>query len=292
MSYDLFFRKAAAAITPEEFEAYFRARPNYNVDMPQAVYTNETTGVYFVFELSRGSKCNDSEEGADYVATFNLNYYRPSFFILEAEPEVTAFVGHFGLAVSDPQMHGMGEGKYDAELFVQGWRHGNTFGYSAMLADAKNRTHIMHLPADVLNRSWAWNYGKKALQAEPGEFTFVPSIMFVNIDGKTFTAAVWPDGIPIAVPDVDFFIVTRKALAPRKWFRRMEDRTIVAFDAARPVLESHWSRRNAQYVLDYDIPPDSVAAFVRGLPTVQSAVTGLAYDRVLDRELVEKALLA
>jgi len=71
--------------------------------------------VYFYFNFAEktavdtGQSDDESlDETLDYPIAFNLNYYRPSFFVLEAEPEVTALVRQFGLVVMDPQMQGMG----------------------------------------------------------------------------------------------------------------------------------------------------------------------------------------
>lgn len=288
MSYDLFFRPRRGAIDAGQFEAYFSKRPNYTVNLPQAWYQNEETGVYFVFELAPASDGEELEQ--EYPATLNVNYFRPSFFILEAEPEVTAFVRHFDLTVSDPQLEGMGEGEYEPALLIRGWNHGNAFGYSAILKDPKTRSETKHLPSDVLKRSWSWNLQRRFLQGALGDSVFVPKIMYLVLDGEPITAATWPDGIPIAVPEVDYFIVPRKELAPRKFFRAVEDHTFVSYATALPVLEKHRSRGRPDFVLSYESPPADVIEFVRGLPKVQPNVQGMAPDSVLDRELVQSTL--
>src|SRR5271157_2989471 len=114
VSYDLFLKPRTGNVTPEAFSDYFRLRRNYKVNLPQAWYENEDTGVYFVFELS--SEINQNG-GRSYPITLSINYLRPSFFGLEAEPEVSAFVRAFDATVSDPQTNGMGEGEYHSDLF-------------------------------------------------------------------------------------------------------------------------------------------------------------------------------
>jgi hypothetical protein len=288
MSYDLFFRPHRGAIDTSQFEAYFSGRANYKVDLPQAWYQNEETGVYFVFELTEPS--DDKEVEQQYPLSFNVNYFRPSYFILEAEPEVTAFVRHFDLAVSDPQTNGMGEGEYNADLLIRGWNHGNAFGYSTVLKDSKTRSGVKHLPSDALKRCWSWNLRRRSLQDELGESVFVPKIIYLVLNGEPVTATTWPDGIPIAVPEVDYFAVLRKELAPRKFFRRIEDHTFVSYAVALPVLEKHRSRDKPYFVLAYENPPGDVVEFVRGLPRIQPNVQGVAPDSMMDRELVQSAL--
>jgi hypothetical protein len=286
MSYDLFFRPRTGRISGDEFERYFTGRPNYKVDFPQAWYQNEETGVYFVFQIT-----DDVSEGNDerFDVSLNINYFRPSYFILEAEPEVSEFVQRFDLVVSDPQVGGMGDGEYKPELLLNGWSKGNEFGYSAIIKQHEDRAAITHLPSAVLMKVWRWNHGRLALQRQLGETKFVPQIMFLVVDGKPSTAATWPDGIPIAVPDVDYFIVPRKELAPTKFFRRVEDHTVVPASSVREVFQRHSHAAGSSQVLNYVQPPRDVADFVRALPKTKFIVKGVAADGMLDSELVASA---
>src|SRR5690349_4007908 len=104
MSYDLYFlrRPEQAALSREEFSAYFANRPNYTVQGSQAWYANEDTGVYFSFGFGDGSDGVEDEPEEDLEPppdeltstglSFNINYFRPHFFGLEAEPELAAVV--------------------------------------------------------------------------------------------------------------------------------------------------------------------------------------------------------
>jgi hypothetical protein len=288
MSYDLFFKpRSGECIAPDAFDDFFSSRSNYKVDLPQAWYQNEETGVYFVFELHSDTADNEAQT---FPVSLNINYFRPSYFILEAEPEVTAFVRHFDLVVSDPQLDGMGDGDYNPDLLKSGWNHGNAFGYSAILKDPENRPTVTCLPAQILLRSWAWNHRRNSLQAILGESKFVPRIIFLSVNGLPATAALWPDGIPIAVPEVDYFIVPRKELAPRKLFLRTEDHTVVAYKDALPILERYRSTNEPGFVLSYDSPPRDIAAFVKALPKSELAIQGVAADSMLDKELVERVV--
>src|SRR5436190_13882956 len=112
MSYDLFF--TSAQISQEDFRSYFQKRPAYELHGNQAAYQNKETGVYFSFEYG------DTPPGFKYLASFNINYYRPHYFILEAEPEVSRFVERFGFEVHDPQTDGMGDGPYTPEGLLNG----------------------------------------------------------------------------------------------------------------------------------------------------------------------------
>src|SRR5687767_8514009 len=86
MSYDLMLAggRGGKKLDKKSFAAHFKGRRNYEVGKGQAVYQNENTGVYFVFD-----------EPADGFVAFNLNYFRPHVFGLEAAIELEAFAKAF-----------------------------------------------------------------------------------------------------------------------------------------------------------------------------------------------------
>jgi hypothetical protein len=293
VSYDLFFRTRSGTLPAERFEAYFRGRPNYTIDARQGFYENSDTGVYFSFEQDDGAESTDDNvDGGPIVATFNMNYFRPSVFALEAQPEVAAFVREFNLTVFDPQDDGMGEGEYDSARFLSGWNAGNAFAYRAFLSDP-DYPMPKTLARAAIHRVWTWNSGRSALQARLGDDKFVPAIFFFELSGRIRTYAVWPEGCPLAVPAVDFFYVMRKELAPRRFFWRKEDHALLARKDAQPVFARHKEKRNdALFVLDYLSPPADVREFVTGLPRLKGNLNGVAASEVLDQELVDQGLAA
>ncbi|RTL34230.1 MAG: hypothetical protein EKK53_26880 [Burkholderiales bacterium] len=293
MSYDLYFKPRTGSLTAERLDAYFRGRPNYQCEGSQAWYRNEDTGVYFVFEFQADPPPDEDhpEASRHCPVALNINCLRPSYFILEAEMEVTAFVAHFDLLVSDPQLGGMGDGEYRADKLVSGWHRGNEFGYGAILGEEKNRAGVSHLPTDQLHQAWRWNLSRAERQARVGASKFVPRIMFVNLGGTTRTAAVWPDGIPVVVPAVDYLCVPRKELAPTRFFRKKEDTTFVAWEQALPVLLRHGTRTDDGAIsLNYLEPPSEVVRFVQSFPAESRSVAGVSADQVLDREMYERSL--
>ena len=291
MSYDLFFKPREASFSAADFHRYFRDRPNFKYEGNQAWYSNENTGVYFVFGFQAERDVADDCDDEHFPLSLNINFYRPSYFVHEAEPEVTAFVKYFDLLVRDPQMNGMGEGEYDAEKLLSGWHQGNEFGYSAILQDEKSRKDVAHLPADQLHSAWRWNLSIRGRQARIGEAKFVPRIVFLNLDGSTVTAAVWPDGIPVVITKVDYLLVPREALAPRKFFRKQKDSTLVAWDVALPILLKHGiQNEHGTIALNYARTPRAVAKFIRALPPESRTIVGVSADSVLDREIYQRSI--
>jgi hypothetical protein len=288
MSYDLFFKPRTKEILSAEFEQYFSSNPLYEFEFPQAWYKNEDTGVYFLFEWQEPAEVED-DEMREFVVALNINYFRPSFFVLEAEIEVTKFVRHFDLLVSDPQIQGMGDGEYDASKLISGWNEGNEFGYASILRDPASQEGVIGITTQKLVDSWRWNFEKTQIQAVFGESKFVPRIIYLLLDSKPVTAAVWPDGIPIVVPKVDYFIIPRSELAPRIFFRRVEDQTIATYSEVMGLFERNKENRpDSLLVLNYEHPPESIKVFVGQLPRMEPTWKFIALDSALNKELVDK----
>ncbi len=294
MSYDLYFKPRQGDLSYEMFDSYFRGRSNFQCESGEAWYENKETGVYFhfLFQTQETAEDDGDEPHEYFPVAFNVNYFRPSYFILEAESVITAFVKHFDLLVSDPQWKGMGQGEYDAEKLVRGWNFGNEGAFGAILEDENNRASVSHLPTSQLHHAWRWNLSRCQLQNEIGEAQFVPQIMFMNIDGAAATMSVWPDGIPAVIAPVDYVCIPRKELAPTGFFHKgKEDVTFVAWEVALPVLIGHGTRNaDGSICLDYVDVPSAVAKFVKSLPSEKRPISVVAADRMLDRELFERSI--
>ena len=196
MSYDLFFMAdSGKGIDKKKFGAYFRGRRHYTVGKGQAVYQNEDTGVAFILD--------EPSEGA---MAFNLNYFRPHVFGLEAAIELEAFGKAFGLNVVDPQNEGMGEDvPFTREGFLRGWNAGNRFGYSAILGD---RTEpVFTWPAKKVREVWEWNYARPTEEQQEKAGAFVPGIFGVVRGKEAWSVAIWPPQCPILIPAVDAVLV-------------------------------------------------------------------------------------
>ncbi len=220
MSYDLF-------LTPREpcsrgdFGAYFRAKHGYQLSEAgnQAFFENEDTGTYFSF---------DWRDEAERPIAFNMNYFRPHVFGLEAAPHVDAVVAHFGCTVDDPQMHGMGSpGTWSQEGFLRGWDEGNRFGYDALLravADEKATVASVlasngcfRAPAADIRSAWEWNIRRRRMQVEHGEQIFIPRIMWGHFapTDSVVRLVVWGGGVPIVIPRAITHVIVMKMPTPQ-----------------------------------------------------------------------------
>lgn len=302
MSYDLTFCVSGdlPAVSRGAFRAYFSNRPWYRVEETQALYENEDTGVYFCFDHSDPEAADPPTEGDEPSrpagVSFNLNYYRPHFFGLEAEEEVSAFVQKFDLSVSDPQAEGMGEGRYSQNGFLTGWNAGNRFGYrayAAQMSEAAPGTPPATLPTAELERCWKWNRARRARQERMGDECFVPRIMFVIRQDMVRTMAVWPDASPIALPRVDHVCLARTELAPKKRFGKREpDFALVDFEELAPFLKGAIpvAEEVPYSLLKHGGLPLELIGFITSREPSLLRPQGLGPDSVLNEELVREAV--
>lgn len=317
MSYDLYFlrRQEFAPVSASDIVGYFRGRPHYSVEETQCWYQNEDTGVCFSFDYHSGedepadSEAEDDvdagetiEEIADGLEpvelSFNINYFRPHYFGLEAEHELSALIERFSLLVDDPQNEGMGRGEYSREGFLRGWNAGNLFGHRACLKSMQDAQRPIDsprldaLPAAKLEAMWSWNYQRAQLQRELGDDVFVPPIRLVRSDGLPKTFVVWGDAIPEALPQVDLYVLVRDELAPRRLFRKSQDACLVEADAVRPLM-SRARRVEAAppyHLFRYGQPPRVIIEFFQSRKPLAGKLDGLANDKVLTQETLDRAL--
>ncbi len=295
MSYDLYFcsRSQTPAFSREAFDRYFSGRPHYSADETQAKYFNDDSGVYFSFYYNEPEEDSPAEEASQELTipvAFNLNYFRPHVFGLEAEPELAAFVRHFDLTVIDVQMQGMGEGEYSREGFLRGWNAGNGFGYQSFSSQPRD-TPVFSLPTARIESIWRWNLELGALQEKIGESNFVPRILCINSSGSVQTTVVWGDGLPILLPRVDVVLAARKHFAPRGWFRTKNDVVIIPWNEMEPLLRTYRKRTGNpdSYELFYQAPPSEIEQFFRQRPASSEKPSIVSFDQVLNRELLEQA---
>jgi hypothetical protein len=294
MSYDLYL--SSQQLTREAFFTYFKDRPNYR---DGGWYANDDTGVYFGFSLEAGEDYEDAPEmlRREHVA-FNLNYYRPHVFGLEAEPEVTAFVAAFECNVHDPQSKGMGDGPYSPGLFLGGWNAGNQFAYEVMTKDgAAGPDDVVAADADI-ERIWRWNFARRSLQSRFEEL-FLPRVSWVKLsDGSPAAYAVWGEGVVTAIPDCASHVVLarepRAGLASlfKRPKRTIEAKLVAMADVA--VLDGcRWRDIDGVRVLvaPERTPPSRAvrAAFDGAFPGLEAMAKGVAFDHVLNASLMPAA---
>lgn len=307
MSYDLYlFPRADGTLNAQAFAKFFQGRRNYKVEGAQVVYMNDATGVYFVFEFIPASNDEilDQQLESEADATperrqphilFNLNYYRPHTFGLEAAPELECCVRHFDMFVDDPQLDGMGRGAYSNEGFLRGWNKGNSFAIQTIQKTPEYKARpITTIPVAELENNWRWSYKREELLAELKNDIFIPRIFYFLIEGQLRTAIVWGDGIPIAIPRTEVVILFREQLQKRiLGFGKANSMACVKFGQLEPFLRPYSQKKSVleYFLLDYQSPPKDLVKFIQDQPEVSKEfLKPLQLDEVFGRELVAQVL--
>lgn len=286
MSYDLYF--TGERISKAEFIEYFQRREGYEIQNDEACYSNRDTGVYFSFGYAEEDTAEDPDRDTiPYFASFNQNYYRPHFFALEAEPELTAFINNFGCSVDDPQ-GGIADGRYSPDGFINGWNHGNKSTYSVILRSAQAAAQIYPRPTAELEAIWRWNYSLDRIYDSLGMDIFVPRIMFAIVDGSLKSMCVWPDAIATLIPNTDIVYIPRSEIGSNQQVqtqvndnciidRSMLDGVLADFDPSFPLP----ARNPAVESL-----PESIRDFIRNLHPFSGEIVGVSLDNVLNAEYI------
>jgi len=230
MSYDLFLRPEADLI---DVTLWFAER-GYQMSEGQAFYENEKTGVYFAFWLS--------ESEGRVEAAFNLNFFRPDIFALEAEGHVAAFMEAFAPILEDPQVDGMGSGPYSQEGFLRGWNAGNAMAGRVLTEQGVTAGQLPR----ALNRAvWNWNRSREAYMDRLGSIemigVFVPTVLLMEVEGAVGTAVIWTEGVPIALPRVEWIAAVFPRKSAPRWLR---------YEEIWSLLGGHEQRSNHHFELD------------------------------------------
>lgn len=276
MSYSLFLH-FKPRLRRADMLRYFAARKHYKTAKDRVSYQNDDTGVYFWFKLRLS--WNILLRPTVVAAEFEINYSRPSFFGIEAEKELSAFVTAFNPRIEDPQMQGMGEGPYSGESFLRGWNFGNRFAVQQVAAKETD-DKIVTMPAAELRAAWEWNFDCAERRERLTLRHYVPTILFWRIDGRARRIVVWGEAMPVLLPRVDYVVVARQigksqiSLVP--WSEIIEVAKRAGFDTSKEPLE-----------LRYLTPPPAFIDWATNLPLIDLK----AYERLHAYQIVDEELI-
>lgn len=290
MSFDLYFQSKAGSLSFEAFSAYFKGRQNYTLENSGVYYENEQTDVSFTIAYQEDTL--ELDELSEFVSqgSLNINYLRPFYYILEIEPEFTAFVKHFDLAVYDPQAGGEPGHTYSSKALTRSWALNNKAAVQAMIQQRpQGFDRFSSLPQQTLVETWQWNLKKHELQKQLTDDIFVAKVMIAEYEGKTVTVAVWPDGIPIMTMPVDYLYVDRDQLAVRRFFSgKRKDQVLIPWQEALPLFSKHGSiDDNGVVTLGYQKPPAEMVKFIQSFKPGRNEKSVTQINSLVDEENIK-----
>ena len=238
MSFDLYFcPQNGAPPTTAELKEYFSALPGFEVsDIPAGgvdfIYQNAATGVYCIFTTSPVDAAELEGCGSSGL-TFNLNYYRPSFFAYETMPLVESFCKTFDLAVEDPQEETVQIA--EASRLISSWQSHNTWALGAMGGVAEEEKMELHYLPEASATEW-WRYMSIRQEIEDGmtRDIFVPSPMILmSPENALFRLLLWPEGIAQFFPPADQVYLRREK---KGIFRTRQEEGLVPYESVMSTI--------------------------------------------------------
>ncbi|MBD2766770.1 hypothetical protein IC235_02555 [Hymenobacter sp. BT664] len=230
MSYDLYFFKHKTQQTSEkDISIYLTANLcPANEQENQWFYENDDTEVYFSFDLNKPEtdpETTNSEIYPDFDDTrfsFNLNFIRPDFFGQEAFLFVDQMIGDLGLYVLNPQTEEYLMQPAKGELY-KNWSEIN----ARISAQYYGKSEFNYYPLPASNAVWKHNFNRRRIQAQLGSEYFVPKVMVFQAiaDRRIITIAVWPESLPIQVPQVDYYFLVKRY---QKLFEKVEESGLIS----------------------------------------------------------------
>ena len=275
---ELFFEPA---IEWRRVQAYFAARDHFGVEGYDVLYDHPVTRATFFFEF-KPAKFSFPRKTI-VSGEFTLSYFRPNYFGSEADIELSAFMAAFQPRIHDPQMHGMGDGPYSSEGFFNGWNFGNQFSVRNALAE-KSSPDIPTMPAAELRQGWSWNYALPAQQKRFGRRRYCPEILFVEHEKKFRTATIWPQGMPVILPKVDFVFIGRyvsgqQGLGLVSWPETLDILQRTGFDTSKVPIE-----------VEYFETPHLIRDWVAEAPAFDPTTLGQCPSyAIIDSEIIDLA---
>jgi hypothetical protein len=273
MSYDLYFEPGKGrTLDKKSFAAYFRGRLNYQVGKGQALYQNEDTGVYFIFD-----------EPDDGIVAMNLNLFRPHTFALEAAREIEAFAKAFAAGVIDPQSEADGAQPFDRAAFLRSYDQANEFAYRSVLPEMEP---VHTWPTRRIRDVWRWNDTRPGDEEQEKAGFFVPGIFAAEESGRLISIAIWPPRCAIELPEVDAVMVPLSQEG-----KASEQMALVPWAEVLPIAKAYREKSAdglPRYRLDNEPAfPPKVAAFLKAKRKPVGKLNGVGLDEILDREVVE-----
>ncbi|HTJ03569.1 MAG TPA: hypothetical protein VL492_12325 [Methylovirgula sp.] len=280
MSYSLYFHLKPAVLHEDMFY-YFVGRAHYAANGDAFVYENPDTEAFFQVRFRSGR--NFRLKKTVVSVEFEINYFRPSYFAIEAEKELSAFVAKFQPQIEDPQMHGMDEGPYSGEKFISAWNFGNVFTtHNAIKREPEKK--IASMPSELLRASWSWNYQLPARRRDFDCRCNVPKIHLVWMKDRICRGIIWPCAAPIVLPHVDYVALADTTLAmPRfalaSWSEVIDVIQGAGFDTKRDPIQ-----------LEYSVIPTAIKDwFADKNPTDPDLPPSLDAYRIVDEEVIAAA---
>ncbi len=195
MSFDLYFVSECGNPLPtmNALAIWAQTQPYITIDLNgengTLAYENSDTGVYFILYRS------------PEAIHLNINYCRPTFFVLETAMVMSSLVAEFALLVIDPDDDDDKTVEYHAAALIEWWQEGNQYGCEVLRSTRQELLWMEETKTTEL-----WHYFRHRSQiVETYDDYFVPKVLVVCLDNKILRGAHLTRPTYYVMPPVDVF---------------------------------------------------------------------------------------
>ncbi len=233
MSYDLaLYKKISSNVSSKEIKDYLLGNPNFEEEESQLLYSNPSTGVYFIADFTEEIDFEDEDlddEDRENLKGYErlnikiiLNFIRAECFGFECFSVLKELTEKFDLYILDFQ----GDIKpirFNFEEQFNAWLKVNNHSIKSYFDDSG---HVFVEP-EKAKQVWEYNYNKRKLEKKY-EDVHVAQIVYVKFEDKATVNTIAIVGIDSAViPKVDFLVFP---FTKKKLFKKVDETRIVKFE--------------------------------------------------------------
>lgn len=221
----LFYNKKNKKVAFEDILTYFQTKSNFtskllDKDHNIFIYKNDLTGVYFAFSYEINNevieKLTDVDDYSYSGFSFILDFFRPSFFALEAIPYVIEFCQKYELLIFNPHIDNQNfEEQLDIKLdnyhkdqLITSYIKTN----DETIISFKEQSYLSSIKRE--KSLYTYNYLKEIANIESivDDDFVIPKIEFIrNNDDETIHSMIsWYQACPIIIPKCDFILLFRE----------------------------------------------------------------------------------
>lgn len=234
-SYRFYFARSGA-LSLLAFQAFFDRQAHFHVDGATAAYRCRDTHASFTFGWIHPTLAGEhvAVDGADVSVWIDVPVLRAPFVIDEANREIAELVAHFDLRVIDAAHDDGVAHRHDPKQVAARWREANLAAIRERLAAPG--APPLTLPAATIASIHRWNQQRVALAEALDATVHVPRIEVSAYQRRLVRWVGWSDTEPIALPEVDYVVVSHEPRGLRKLVDHEIEPELATWDEVQPLL--------------------------------------------------------
>ncbi len=276
--------REAGAFGARDLEEYGVRRRWWEIGNEGVSYADTDTELQFDLEMRGG------EEGTLEAVVFALPEGAPEVYGREIGEELEAFAAEF-----EVELRPAGVGDEPAEVVsgpreaVEAWGEANRRAIRAQIEEGE--TSLRRMDREDVQEAWRWNRARQRYHRDLEGSVFVPRVVYFEREGRLERGVIWPDAIPLALPEVEMLLVS--LTDPSLGGDADPDAYVVDYEQFREAVESVAEPREEPVehlvVVWQEAPTELIEELIaEAEPAEPDGLEGLAADRIFERDVIEE----